>query len=171
VLLNPNFGKPKNVSCNSDTIKKEMQNLIIKRQPKAYQGSKTFKSIISKTNYLNDLKTSLRRYNPKADIFPNEELYGLVYYFRKTNTGTDADNISKPIWDCLKGILFDDDKQIKLRTAGIIDLSKTELSLIDVTGIPGNLLIDFLDAIETEEHIVYIECGRLNYSLFKFNIA
>ena len=83
-----------------------MLSFIIKRQPKAYQGSKTFKSKISKTNYENDLEISLKKYNPTDSPYSNQDLYGLVYYFFKKNTGIDADNISKPIWDCLKGRLF-----------------------------------------------------------------
>lgn len=147
-----------------------MYNFILKRQPKSYQGSSTYKSKQSKENYVNDLEDALKKYYPTVVPSENEELYGLVYYFFKKDVGTDADNISKPIWDCLKGKLITDDKQIKLRTAGVFNLSAKPISLINVSGLKGDILLDLLDAFDKEEHIVYIECGVLDYSLYKFNL-
>ncbi len=145
-----------------------MLSFIIKRQPKAYQGAKTFKSKISKTNYEDQLGSSLEKFNPGCKLYDKQDLYGIVYYFFKKSTGTDADNISKPIWDCLTGRLFIDDKQVKLRTAGIIDLSKSDFNIIDFSGISGEIITELLEAFDSEDHIVYVECGILNYSMYKF---
>ncbi len=147
-----------------------MKNFILKRQPKAYQGSKTFKSVCAKEMYIKDIETSSIKYNSPLVKFQDEELYGIVYYFFQQNKGTDADNISKPIWDCLKGIMFTDDKQVKLRTAGVFDLSKSDFNIIDMSGIQGEIVVDLIDAFDTEQHVVYVECGILNYSMYKFNI-
>lgn len=146
-----------------------MKNFILKRQPKAYQGSKTFKTPQSRANFISDLENAIRQHN-SLDNLLKEDLYAIVYYFQKRKTGTDADNISKPIWDCLKGILFEDDKQIKLRTAGIIDISKGDLNIVDFSSVGGKITVDLLEAMETNDHIVYIECGSLNNSLYKFNM-
>jgi Holliday junction resolvase RusA-like endonuclease len=147
-----------------------MLSFIIKRQPKAYQGSKTFKSKTSRTNYETDLEVSLKKFNPVHNSYANQELYGLVYYFFTVNTGTDADNISKPIWDCLKGKLFSDDKQVKLRTAGSFDLTKNDFKILDFSGVKGEVIAELLDAFDNEEHIVYIECGLLDMKMYKFNL-
>jgi len=145
-----------------------MINFILKRQPKAYQGSKTFKSRMSKENYINSLIESINHFNLEWNLM-NEDLYGIVYYFRKKNTGTDADNISKPIWDSLNGYLFKDDKQIKLRTSGIIDISN-ELNIVDFSNLRGEIVAEFIEAIDTTDHFVYIECGYLENSMFKFKM-
>ncbi len=50
-----------------------------------------------------------------------DDLYGLVYYFFKDDRSHDADNISKPLWDCLVNVVYSDDVQIKLRIAGVFD--------------------------------------------------
>lgn len=145
-----------------------MKSFIIKRQPKAYQGSKTFKSIAAKTLYIDTLKIAASTYNSLGTVY-TEDLYGIVYYFQKTKTGTDADNISKPIWDCLKKILFDDDKRVKLRISGIVDFPLGNMQIIDFTNVDGAVAVDLLDAFDEEDHIVYIECGKLSNSMFKFN--
>jgi Holliday junction resolvase RusA-like endonuclease len=148
-----------------------MQSFIITRQPKAYQGGKTFKSNASRIKYSTDLESCLRKYNPNEKGFdPEVDLYGLVIYFFKFSTGTDADNISKPIWDCLKGKIFNDDKQVKLRTAGIFDLSKHDYNILDLSGLKGELIVDLLEAIDSMDHVVYIECGILNLNMYQFNL-
>jgi Holliday junction resolvase RusA-like endonuclease len=147
----------------------QMKNFIFKRQPKAYQGSKTFKNSGSKINYISELETSLRQLNDTSELMTGD-LYGVVYYFRKKQTGTDADNISKPIWDCLRGILFDDDKRIKLRFAGIIDIPQGDISLIDLTGVRGEITTEIAVALGSADHFVYVECGSLQKSMYRFNI-
>lgn len=149
----------------------KMKNFVFKRQPKAYQGSKTFKSSSAKSSYSDELEKSIRQFN-NIDGLPTEDLYGVVYYFHKKKTGTDADNISKPIWDCLKGILFDDDKRIKLRIAGIIDISKDDfdLTIFDFSNVREEIITELMEAFETIEHFAYIECGLLNNAMYKFNL-
>lgn len=100
----------------------------------------------------------------------SDDLYGVVYYFHKKNTGTDADNISKPLWDILKGIFFTDDHQIKLRIAGSIDISAGDFSIIDFSNLRGEITAELIEAFETKDHVVYVECGLLNNSMYKFNL-
>jgi len=146
-----------------------MRNFVFKRQPKGYQGSKTFKSDTSKSKYITDLESAYKQFNPTATLI-TEDLYGVVYYFQKKWTGTDADNISKPIWDSLKGIVFKDDQQIKLRIAGIVDISKGDLNVIDFTNVRGDIITELIEAFDSIDHFTYIECGLLNKSMYKFNL-
>ena len=84
--------------------------------------------------------------------------------------GLDADNLSKPVWDHLSGLVYDDDEQIKVRTAGSFDLEQQDIDLLDFTGLSGNFITDLLDSFDNDDHIVYIEIGKFNESLFRFNI-
>ncbi|MCL2144761.1 MAG: RusA family crossover junction endodeoxyribonuclease [Endomicrobia bacterium] len=146
-----------------------MRNFVFKRQPKGYQGSKKFKSNAARDSYINGLEKAFKQSNPAAALITGD-LYGVVYYFQKKHTGTDADNISKLIWDCLKGIVFKDDQQIKLRTAGIVDISKGDLNVIDFTNVRGEIIAELIEAFDTADHFTYIECGLLNKSMYKFNL-
>lgn len=144
-----------------------MHSFIFKRQPKSYNSG--FKSETAKTNYLNELQNSIKQFNTVTAPF-TDDLYGVVYYFHKKNTGTDADNISKPLWDILKGIFFTDDHQIKLRIAGSIDISAGDFSIIDFSNLRGEITAELIEAFETKDHVVYVECGLLNNSMYKFNL-
>ncbi len=57
-----------------------------------------------------------------------------------------------------------------MRIAGSFDLTNEDYSVIDLSGLQGNLVIDLIDAFENEEHIVYVECGNFKPSMYKFNI-
>lgn len=98
------------------------------------------------------------------------ELYGLIYHFYRRNIGIDADNLSKPVWDGLKGLLFKDDKQVKLRIAGSFDLSANDLTVLDFSGLPGAVINSLLEAIETEDHVLYVECGNFTTDMIRLNL-
>lgn len=144
-----------------------MHSFVFKRQPKSYNSG--FKSVLARTNYLDELENSIKQFNTLSATF-SDDLYGIIYYFYKRNTGTDADNISKPLWDILKGILFKDDHQIKLRIAGSIDISAGDFSIIDVSNLRGEITAELVEAFETKDHIVYVECGLLDNSMYNFNL-
>ena len=87
-----------------------MNNFILKSRPLSYNSCRGTK----KTNYKTALSTSLAIYNPSHAILSGD-LYATIYYFFSTNLDLDADNLSKPVLDCLNGVLFNDDKQIKMQ--------------------------------------------------------
>ncbi len=144
-----------------------VHSFILKKQPKSHnKWKKTSPKGQDYVKYVRDMFDEFHStFTPKTG-----NLYGIAYYFYKTNVGTDADNISKPIWDCLTEYLFDDDKQVKLRLAGCFDLSHQDFEVLSVTGVSGDVVAELVDAIETEDHIVYIECGQLTDNLYQFNI-
>ncbi len=145
-----------------------MYNFIVRRQPKSFNSWRNA-TYSSKESYKADIKTSFMQFHLEHKYL-NEDLYGILYYFFKRDVKVDADNLSKPLWDCLAGFLFEDDKQVKIRTAGTFDLSKNDFNILDFSGLSGEIVIELLDAFEREEHIIYVECGYLNTSMFKFNI-
>jgi hypothetical protein len=115
------------------------------------------------------LHAAFKTSNETNNVLPGD-LYAIVYYFFNINLKLDADNLSKPIWDCLCGFLFNDDEQIKLRIAGSFDLTTEDYNVIDFTGLQGELLVEMLESFEHEDHIVYIEYGKIKPTMYKFNI-
>ena len=146
-----------------------MYNLLITNQPRSHNTWKKM-SEVKKLSYRTALKESLQRYHGEAEVVTDSDLYGLVYYFHKSRSTQDADNLSKPVWDSLKGVLYPDDNIVKFRIAGMFNLSEDDSQTLDITSLPPEFASDFLHAIDTEEHIVYIECGRMRNDFFRFNI-
>lgn len=142
-----------------------MRNFIINSRPLSFNSCKGLK----KANYKTALETAFKRFNSAHNML-NSELYSIVYYFFNKNLKLDADNLSKPVWDSLCGFLFADDKQIKLRISGSYDLTKGGYNLIDFTRLQGDLLGELLESLENKDHTVYIECGRIKPSMYKFNV-
>lgn len=113
------------------------------------------------------IRQSYREYN-SGDMFLTEPLYGVVYYFYNRNNQLDADNLSKPIWDALEGLAFDDDFLIRIRHAGIVDLRSTDMNTFDLSNMPDNVAANFIQMIGVEDHILYVELGNLHQSMFVF---
>lgn len=95
-------------------------------------------------------------------------LYGIVYYFHNQPNQLDADNLSKPIWDALEGIAYQDDLIIQLRHAGVINLRKTDLTVFDLSRVPDLVANDMIAFAGTRDHIVYVEFGSLESEMFTF---
>jgi hypothetical protein len=144
-----------------------MHNFILKRQPKSYNGWLKA-STAKKKSYQEAIRGAFQHFYPNHSTL-ERDLYGVLYYFFKKDSNSDADNLSKPFWDCLSGFLFHDDRQLKLRTVGSFDLTKNDFNILDFSGLEGKIITALLEAFDTEDHIVYIECGAIDYSMFKFN--
>lgn len=114
-------------------------------------------------------KAFQRRFRGVIPCFPvAQELYARVYYFTSDGVTVDADNISKPIWDAVSGMVYVDDRAIVMRTAVIIDVNKHPFNTIDTSGISGAVAADLMQYL-TEKHVrcLYIECGYFNESMIK----
>ncbi|MEK7395728.1 MAG: RusA family crossover junction endodeoxyribonuclease, partial [Candidatus Poribacteria bacterium] len=115
-------------------------------------------------------KKAFKGYNVSA-VQLEGNLYGVVYYFHRVPTQIDADNISKPIWDALNEIAFQDDRNIVLRIAGVFNLNLEQIDVIDLSQMPDLVLDDFSEMINEnggKQRIIYVEIGKLNYNLFRF---
>ena len=131
-------------------------------RPASYQGSPN-----SKTAYKNRLQSCYNRnYVGKMTA---KQLYGQVFHFYKQDLMLDADNISKPTWDALVGLAFDDDRQITVRSAASIDLNVNDMMVVDMDNIPDDVVYDFMDSILSNDHTVYVECGEINSYQELFN--
>lgn len=146
-----------------------MYCFIVTHRPKSY--NKWRKNPVGRQAYVDAIQNSFRINYSDHELLSGE-LYGMVYHFYKKDLFQDADNISKPIWDSLISIVYSDDKQIKLRIAGSFDLTQKDFTELDFSNIPGNVISDFLTAIdnETQDHFLYVECGELKSEFFQFNI-
>ena len=121
----------------------------------------------SKPRYKEALVSALKATH--GDVAPlTGELYGFAYYFHKTRTQLDADNLSKPIWDALNGYLYSDDKSIRIRYSGIIAVT-TGFTVLDITRVPHDTLGSLLTALAHNDHVLYVEVGQFRPNLFTFN--
>jgi Holliday junction resolvase RusA-like endonuclease len=144
-----------------------MYSFVLKRQPKFYNGwNKASK--MSKDNYKKAIEEAFEKFNQISEPL-TDELYGVLYHFFKEDKQVDADNLSKPIWDCLRGFLYVDDRQVKLRIAGSFKLSEIDLSILNLVDLSEPIRKELLEAFDNHDHIVYIECGLFNPSMIKFN--
>lgn len=144
-----------------------MNCFLIKRQPKSY-NSWNGVTASKKRSYREAIVDAFSEANPAVTARDND-LYGSIYYFARRNPHVDADNISKPVWDCLEGTAFVDDSQVKIRTAGVFDLSKLDWNTLDFSGLQGEMAAEILGALDEEDHLVYVELGDLSLSMFTFN--
>ena len=56
-----------------------------------------------------------------------------------------------------------------MRIAGSFDLTVLDLNILDFSGLPGLTVTELLDALETEDHVLYVECGNFSTTLVKLN--
>ena len=120
-------------------------------------------------------------------------LYGMVCWFvhgYRPGTDPDADNISKGIWDLLCAPkradaagqrrlgAFQDDKQVRLRMAGIFDLASKETGAplfeqLDLTGVPLHViqrLGEMASGTAASRHLTYIRFGPLHGGMYKLTL-
>ena len=137
-----------------------MYAFLSKLRPRSVNAKKS-------EEYQQGLARDFRSYHA-GEIKIDGNLYGVTYYFHKGKTELDADNLSKPIWDALESRAYADDKLIKFRASGVFDLRSEPIEVLDLSNVPDYLFDDFLDLIKKEEHILYVEFGKLDHSLFRF---
>lgn len=143
-----------------------MLNCIVIRKPLSANNTK------KRADYKISIESAFNQFHDTVTPFSGK-LYGVVYYFyNKAQKGQriDADNLSKPIWDCLNSFMYDDDIQVKLRISGSIDLREDDFGELDISELSTEIYEALIEAIDNEEHILYIECGELQQSMFKFNL-
>jgi Holliday junction resolvase RusA-like endonuclease len=142
---------------------------IVERRPVSY-NSDAYRGT-RKANYHDEIRQNY----PSQEVlsFPKEkDVTGVLAYFcfgYNSNTSPDADNISKPVWDGLRGVAFEDDKQVVARFAQVVDLDRYSLSSIDVTVVPPLVLQRIFDLAEKRESffvVSLVEHLPSNFKLF-----
>jgi hypothetical protein len=106
----------------------------------------------------------------EAHVPADEPKYGLAYYFHARPTELDADNLSKPIWDALEGLCYADDRSIRDRRSGTVDLRSNDFHAFNLSRLPDDVAAALINAIGAEDHILYVEFGALNDQMFAFGI-
>ena len=120
-------------------------------------------------------------------------LHGVVCWFTmryRPGTNPDADNISKRVWDALSDPkpgdaagrcrlgAFADDKQVRVRVAGIFDLGSRDggapaLSDLDLGNLPTEVVRQLESMADSavvgqhlDQHLTYIRFGRLSAAAY-----
>lgn len=123
-----------------------------------------------KTLYQNQIRSAfLRKYRGSVPTFPpSEELYARVYFFTSDGVNVDCDNISKPIWDAVNGLVYVDDRKIVMRTAAVIDVNIHPFNIIDTSSIESAVAADLMSELASSDvKCLYIECGQFQESMIK----
>ena len=130
-------------------------SFVFKGKPLSYNCSDTKK----KAAYKAKISSAFNR--KYAGSIPEGDLFAIVYYFYKEDVLLDADNISKPIWDSLNKVAYSDDRQIKIRSAVAIDLSKLSIMDFDQDNLSTDDVFELSECILDNDHTLYIQVGRI----------
>ncbi len=127
------------------------------------------RSVRAKTpeRYKAGIRGAFRLFCPEPTCGPGP-LYASVYYFHRRLSDQDADNISKPILDALEGLAYEDDRIVRFRQAAMFSLDSDPLSDLNLSGVPEEMLGPLLEMLEREDHVLYVELGRLKFQQFRF---
>jgi hypothetical protein len=143
-----------------------MHSFILKTRPFSFNSW----DAIKKGNYTSNITAAVSNYCSGNYVHSRDPLYGIIYYFYQKELNLDADNISKPMWDSLKSILIQDDKMVKIRIAGLFNLATEDYNTLDITHSDFRIFSDLIDALDVEQHIIYVEVGLLKKFMFKFDL-
>ncbi|MBK8502160.1 MAG: RusA family crossover junction endodeoxyribonuclease [Saprospiraceae bacterium] len=109
---------------------------------------------------------------PRIPLISADPLCGKVFYIHRVKHGFDADNISKPLWDSLEGVAYENDRQIRYletlkihdSTPDVFEIDITEIDLVDLAAI-----YDFIDNIgNDQERILYVSVSDHQNSSVRF---
>ena len=140
-----------------------MVSFCVQRKAKSYNARKPKMLNPYKTEIANSFLTT-----GQPEFAAAEGLYSRVYYFHQERQPADADNISKPIVDALKGHAYHDDKQVIFRSAACLDMGKN--FQIDFTRVPSDLVAVISNAILKGEPVIYIEVGQFSHDFIQFGV-
>lgn len=139
-----------------------MYSFVVCARPRSYNAKK-------KSHYEQRILTAFSERYPDHELIETD-LYGLVYHFYRNNIDIDADNLSKPIWDTLQNVVFGNDTQVKMRVAGSFSLETNDFAILDLSGLDQDMASILLNAIETEDHVLYVECGTFTVDIVRLNL-
>lgn len=162
--MNGSLKNGKNVCLSLQMVSAIVQ--LAKTDPVSYNSS----NVKKKEKYMQLIRDSFDNvYNGKVPKYRNGcELYGQVCFFTSEGTDLDADNISKPVWDALEGLVYDNDKQIVMRKSSVIYKAKHELIALDGY---SDRAADLLQIIMKKSvKCIYIECGHFKESMIEMDL-
>lgn len=132
---------------------------VYKGTPFSYNSSNKYRRARYERSVLNSF---MKKYT--SPLPSGSELYGYVYYFHNSDENMpDADNISKPLWDALSNIAFDDDRDIIIRSAFALDLRKNDAIEINIGDLPEDIGIELAEILsEPNSDAMLVEVGTIN---------
>lgn len=119
-------------------------------------------------------------YSAAGGRLSDEYRYGIIYYFVQgysPATDADAGNVSKRIWDGLQGTAYRDDHVVRFQIAGLIETGQARshgvaFEHLDLTDVPEAALVRLLELVGGgAKHVIYVEIGPVQPSMFAFNLG
>jgi hypothetical protein len=97
----------------------------------------------------------------------------LAYHLHRQEVEGDADNISKPVRDALRGLAYDDDAAVLLRVAAKIRIDRGLPSGLAVGRVPPEALrrLTVLAGKQNHAHLLYIELGARAEMMIPFGLG
>ena len=95
----------------------------------------------------------------------------VIYIHRLINNIPDIDNLSKPIIDAFRTVIYKDDCLIAQRTANIMKLDDFDMAMVDATSMPINVLRDFNGFVtRREQHIVFFGVSTMDLNEIRIGV-
>ncbi|RZK16762.1 MAG: RusA family crossover junction endodeoxyribonuclease [Hymenobacter sp.] len=106
---------------------------------------------------------------PTTDLLSGDVLWLTSQY--RVGTHPDADNISKPVWDALRGVAYQDDKQIRRRSSGIVEFRSEIITELDFTNWPL-ALVAAVEQSSTQRpfQLLCLQLSLLETAHFRFSL-
>lgn len=107
------------------------------------------------------------------DLYPEVPLSGdlairIIYIHKDKKENFDVDNLSKPLVDAFRGILYDDDNLIIHRECTKIHVDDKDKININYAGISTDVAQQLNEYFENDEsHIIYFEIDEFRYNDIK----
>ena len=95
-------------------------------------------------------------------------LYARIIWFQLKVTPGDVDNMTKPILDSLRGIVYHDDDQIVRRLTEKTVTSSRSFSMTPSEAPTETAQAELDTLVGTEQHVLYIEVGPVTDSRISF---
>jgi len=97
------------------------------------------------------------------DLPLHNNLYTKVVYIYSKATDIDVDNMSKPLVDAFRNIIYPDDNIISHRICSKILLSEYSTIELNLDSLPEVVILELDRLLESgAEHILYFEVGQFN---------
>ena len=118
-------------------------------------------------------KRLIHEFEPYKKLFCDLPVYGDIYskivYIHTKSSGVDIDNISKPLVDAFKGIMYPDDNIINHRICSKINIDDYESYEFQLDLLPTDVFEKLDELISNKSpHIVYFEIGLFSPKMIFF---
>lgn len=156
--------------------------LITDVEPVSVNSSNSRKHKKKKNDWEDYLKSAMQAKYPlekgKTTLYDStDKLYFLMTYFSMGKSIRDLDNILKYASDGFTGYVFPDDSQVCLYISQGVEIKSNTITDIPIDSLPDDAVSELLSFITgnpntmtNKQSRTYIECGKFNKSMIKYNI-